>query len=123
MKTKSKAYNCPVEAALDVMGGKWKPLILWWLSKRGTQRFGELRKLMPDITEKMLTHQLREMERDGIVERKIYAVVPPKVEYWLTDYGRSLKRSLNALSAWGEQHMERTGAHLKPLTAHPPSSA
>jgi DNA-binding HxlR family transcriptional regulator len=111
----SRIYNCPVEAALDVMGGKWKPLILWWLHRNGTQRFGALRKLMPGITEKMLTQQLREMERDGIVEREVYPTVPPRVEYSLTDYGRSLKRSLTALADWGKQHMERIGATQRPV--------
>ncbi|MBS1873582.1 MAG: helix-turn-helix transcriptional regulator [Acidobacteria bacterium] len=114
MKAKPKMYNCPVEAALDVMGGKWKPLILWWLHSKGTQRFGELRKLMPAITEKMLSHQLREMERDGIVSRTVYPEVPPKVEYRLTEYGRSLKRSLNALCDWGVAHVARTGAQIRP---------
>jgi DNA-binding HxlR family transcriptional regulator len=111
---KTRFYNCPVEAAIDVMGGKWKPLILWWLHSKGTQRFGELRKLMPAITEKMLSQQLREMERDGIVARKMYPTVPPKVEYSLTEYGRSLKRALNALGDWGKSHMERTGANIAP---------
>ena len=88
----SKTYNCPVEAAIDVFGGKWKPLILWWLHQR-TWRFAELRRQIPGITEKMLTHQLRELEADGIVLREVYPTVPPKVEYSLTDYGRSLKRA------------------------------
>jgi DNA-binding HxlR family transcriptional regulator len=88
----NKVYNCPVEAAIDVIGGKWKPLILWWLHHR-THRFAELRRLMPGITEKMLTQQLRELEADGIVHRRIYPTVPPKVEYSLTYYGRSLKRA------------------------------
>lgn len=101
------------------MGGKWKPLILWWLHRNGTQRFGVLRKLMPGITEKMLSQQLREMEGDGIVERKVYATIPPKVEYSLTDYGRSLKRALNALGDWGKQHMVRIGASQPPLTSGP----
>jgi len=108
-------YNCPVEAAIDVMGGKWKPLILWWLHQKGTQRFGELRKLMPGVTEKMLTQQLREMERDGIVDRHVYATVPPKVEYSLTSYGLSLKRALKAISDWGMQHMRRIGAEQRIL--------
>ncbi|MEP6962843.1 MAG: helix-turn-helix domain-containing protein [Acidobacteriota bacterium] len=107
MKAKRTSYNCPVEAAIDVMGGKWKPLILWWLHSKGALRFGELRKLMPGVTEKMLTQHLREMERDGIVDRRVFAVVPPKVEYSLTEYGRTLKRALNAICEWGRLHMER----------------
>jgi DNA-binding HxlR family transcriptional regulator len=105
----SKTYNCPVEAAVDVFGGKWKALILWWLQER-TWRFAELRRQIPGITEKMLTRQLRELERDGIVERRVYPTVPPKVEYSLTEYGRSLKRALRALCDWGRNHMERIGA-------------
>ncbi len=106
---KSKVYNCPVEAALDVIGGKWKSLILWWLRQR-TCRFAELRRLIPGITERMLTKQLRELEADGIVHRRVYPAVPPKVEYSLTEYGRSLKRALQAICDWGSAHMERIGA-------------
>jgi DNA-binding HxlR family transcriptional regulator len=106
---KARTYNCPVEAAVDVFGGKWKALILWWLQQR-TWRFAELRRQIPGITEKMLTHQLRELEADGIVERRVYATVPPKVEYSLTDYGRSLKRALREICAWGRNHMKRIGA-------------
>jgi DNA-binding HxlR family transcriptional regulator len=106
---RTKTYNCPVEAAVDVFGGKWKALILWWLQQR-TWRFAELRRQMPGITEKMLTRQLRELEVDGIVERRVYPTVPPKVEYSLTEYGRSLKRALRALCDWGRNHMERIGA-------------
>ena len=106
---KSKTYNCPVEAAVDVFGGKWKALILWWLQDR-TWRFAELRRQIPGITEKMLTQQLRELEADGIVERRVYPTVPPKVEYSLTEYGRSLKRALRAICDWGRAHMQRIGA-------------
>ena len=104
-----KTYNCPVEAAVDVFGGKWKALILWWLQER-TWRFAELRRQIPGITEKMLTQQLRELEADGIVDRRIYATVPPKVEYSLTEYGLSLKRALREICHWGKRHMERIGA-------------
>jgi DNA-binding HxlR family transcriptional regulator len=104
-----RTYNCPVEAAIDVFGGKWKVLILWWLQQR-TWRFAELRRQIPGITEKMLTQQLRELEADGIVDRRIYPTVPPRVEYSLTEYGQSLKRALRALCDWGRNHMERIGA-------------
>jgi DNA-binding HxlR family transcriptional regulator len=104
-----KTYNCPVEAAVDVFGGKWKALILWWLQQR-TWRFAELRRQIPGITEKMLTQQLRELEADGIVARRVYPTVPPKVEYSLTEYGRSLRRALRAICDWGRNHMERIGA-------------
>src|SRR5215471_3757054 len=105
----SKTYNCPVEAAIDVIGGKWKPLILWWLHQ-DTLRFGELRRRIPGITEKMLTQHLRELEADGIVHRQVYPVVPPRVEYSLTEYGCSLKQALEAICAWGRIHMERIHA-------------
>ena len=105
----AKSYNCPVEAAIDVIGGKWKALILWWLRQR-TYRFAELRRLMPGITEKMLTQQLRELEADGIVDRRVYPTVPPKVEYSLTEYGRSLEHALQAICEWGRIHMRRIGA-------------
>jgi DNA-binding HxlR family transcriptional regulator len=110
---RAKTYNCPVEAAVDVFGGKWKALILWWLQER-TWRFAELRRQIPGITEKMLTQQLRELETDGIVDRRIYPTVPPKVEYSLTEYGRSLKRALREICNWGHRHMERIGAVATP---------
>lgn len=110
---RTKTYNCPVEAAVDVFGGKWKALILWWLQQR-TWRFAELRRQLPGITEKMLTQQLRELEAHGIVDRRVYPTVPPKVEYSLTPYGRSLKRALRALCDWGAAHIERIGAVITP---------
>jgi DNA-binding HxlR family transcriptional regulator len=106
---RAKTYHCPVEAAVDVFGGKWKALILWWLQQR-TWRFAELHRQIPGVTEKMLTRQLRELEADGVVHRRVYATVPPKVEYSLTEYGRSLKRALQALCDWGRNHMDRIGA-------------
>ena len=107
-----KTYNCPVEATIDVIGGKWKPLILWWLHQR-TYRFAELRRLIPGITEKVLTQHLRELEADGIVDRRVFATIPPKVEYSLTEYGNSLKQALNAICEWGQLHMQRIGATEK----------
>ncbi|WP_163100390.1 winged helix-turn-helix transcriptional regulator [Peribacillus alkalitolerans] len=101
-----KKYNIPVEAALDVIGGKWKVVILCHLIK-GTKRTNELKKLMPGITQKMLTQQLRELEEDGVILREVYNQVPPKVEYSLTDYGWSLKTILDSLCTWGEQHIEK----------------
>lgn len=97
---KEKVYNCPVEATLDVIGGRWKSLILWHLHSE-TRRFAELKRLMPKITQRMLTQQLRELEQDGIVTRKVYAVVPPKVEYSLTEAGKSLRPILDAMCQWG----------------------
>lgn len=96
--------NCPVEAAFDVIGGKWKAVILFRLSL-ATMRFGELRRVMCKVTPRMLTNQLRELEGDGLVHRKVYAQVPPKVEYSLTDLGRTLIPALTALKEWSEVYV------------------
>ena len=96
-----------VQATLSVLGGKWKILILWHL-KDQTRRFGELKRLMPEITEKMLIQQLRELESHGIVTRVVYLEVPPKVEYSFTDYGKSLEPVLKVLCDWGEIHWQRS---------------
>ena len=101
-------YYCPVKLTTDVIGGKWKPLLLFYLES-GTKRFGELQKLIPGMTKKMLTQHLRDLERDGIIRRKVYAVVPPKVEYSLTKHGESLKPILKLMSAWGAKHRKRYG--------------
>ncbi|WP_019506483.1 helix-turn-helix domain-containing protein [Pleurocapsa sp. PCC 7319] len=94
-----------VQTTLKVLGGKWKLLILWNL-KDCTRRFGELKRLMPSISEKMLIQQLRELEKDGLVHRNAYPQVPPKVEYSFTEYGRSLQPVLEVLCNWGEQHLQ-----------------
>ncbi|MFC4778268.1 winged helix-turn-helix transcriptional regulator [Paenibacillus sp. GCM10023252] len=99
-------YNIPVEASLEVIGGKWKVLILCYLIL-GTKRTSELKRLIPGITQKVLTQQLRELEEDEIVHRQVYNEVPPRVEYSLTDYGWSLKSILDSLCLWGERHIER----------------
>lgn len=103
-----REYYCPVKLTTDVIGGKWKPLILFYL-ETGTKRFGELRKLIPGMTKKMLTQHLRDLERDEVIRRKVYAVVPPKVEYSLTRHGESLKPILKLMSAWGTKHRKRYG--------------
>src|SRR5262245_33297027 len=103
-----KTYGCGLEAALDVIGGKWKVLILWQ-SQGQPPRFGELRRLVPGISEKMLIQQLRQMEADGIVRRQVYREVPPKVEYSLTPFGVSLQQALVPLCDWGSRHMKRIG--------------
>ncbi|MCM3749193.1 helix-turn-helix transcriptional regulator [Paenibacillus pasadenensis] len=102
----SKKYNIPVEATLEVIGGKWKTVLLCHLTK-GRKRSCDFLQLMPNITQKMLTQQLRELERDGIVRRIIYNQMPPKVEYELTEYGWSLDSILTALCKWGDQHLSR----------------
>ncbi|WLR46634.1 helix-turn-helix domain-containing protein [Halobacillus litoralis] len=98
-------YSCPVEGTVDVIGGKWKSVIIYHLLD-GKKRFNELKKLNSGITQRMLTLQLREMERDGIVHREVYPVVPPKVEYSLTDFGQSLEPIIQLMFDWGEQHVE-----------------
>ncbi|MGB3851329.1 MAG: helix-turn-helix domain-containing protein [Tunicatimonas sp.] len=95
---------CPVMTTLAVIGGKWKPAILWELRQHRIRRFGALKRALPDITQKMLTQQLRELEADGIIHRKVYAEVPPRVEYTQTDYGRSLTPILDEMAHWGMRH-------------------
>ncbi|GAA2886904.1 helix-turn-helix domain-containing protein [Streptosporangium fragile] len=102
---KKRTYSCGLDAAVDVVGGKWKALILWALHHRPL-RFGELRRSVSGISEKMLIQQLREMEAYGLVHREVYHQVPPKVEYSLTEFGHSLNTALIPLGEWGEKHME-----------------
>lgn len=112
-----KQYNTAVEATLEVIGGKWKPVILFFLTF-GKKRNGELARLLPSITQKVLTQQLKELERDGIIQRIVYHEVPPRVEYKLTDYGDSLKEILHAMCRWGDQHVERTYGEQAQILAH-----
>jgi DNA-binding HxlR family transcriptional regulator len=101
--------RCPVETAIKVIGGKWKPLILFYLVD-GTKRFNELRRLLPPISPQMLTRQLRELERDGIITRVVYAEVPARVEYALTPIGRGLRPVLEGVLQWGLLYLtERQG--------------
>lgn len=98
--------NCPVVQTLEIFGGKWKPVILWEM-ERGSFRFGELRRAIPEITQKMLTQQLRELEKDGVIWRKVYAEVPPHVEYGVTEYGKTLRPILDEMARWGLKHQKR----------------
>ncbi|MEI3093985.1 MAG: helix-turn-helix domain-containing protein [Oscillospiraceae bacterium] len=98
--------NCPVEATLELIGGKYKALILWHLSQ-GILRFSELRQVIKGATPKMLTQQLRELEANGLVHREVYPVIPPKVEYSLTETGRSLMPVLVAMRDWGADYLRR----------------
>lgn len=108
-----KTFTCGLDAAIAVMGGKWKALILWELGQR-TMRFGELRRAVPGISERMLILQLREMQASDLVTRKSYHQVPPRVDYSLTDLGRSLVDVLTPLGKWGEEHMEHIEAVTSP---------
>ncbi len=102
-------FGCPVEASLEVIGGKWKGVILFHILG-GTKRFNELRRLMPAVTQRMLTRQLRELEADQVVERKVYPEVPPRVEYSLTEFGKTLEPILRMLQAWGTQYLDQITA-------------
>ena len=110
---KARQSNCPAEFTLAMIGGRWKiPLIFHLLA--GAKRFSELSRALGGVTQKMLTQQLREMERQGLVERKIYAQVPPKVEYSLTPLGRSLKPVVDAMCRWGDLHGSSATAREAP---------
>ncbi|WP_248931009.1 winged helix-turn-helix transcriptional regulator [Paenibacillus hamazuiensis] len=121
MQESVKTYNTAVEAFLEVIGGKWKPVILFHLTF-GKKRNGELMRLMPSVTQKVLTQQLGELVEDGIVARISYNQVPPKVEYELTDYGWSLKDILHLMCRWGDTHIERVYGDKASVLFEPPRS-
>jgi DNA-binding HxlR family transcriptional regulator len=106
---KDGAYRCAIEATLDLIGGKWKALILCHLAL-GPARFSVLKRTFPDITQKMLTQQLRQLEDDGLINRQIYPEIPPKVEYSLTDPGKSLMVVIRVMNDWGKKHLESLSA-------------
>lgn len=115
-------FQCGTEATLAVIGGKWKLLILWHLQEAGVIRFNELKRGMSGITQRVLTQQLRELEADGIVQRRIYAQVPPKVEYSLTAFGKTLNPLLDSMCEWGEAYQRRQarlGAKAMPESQKP----
>lgn len=103
-KTYSCTNGCPVEATLSVIGGKWKGIILYHLMQE-TKRFNQLQDQLSNVTPRMLTRQLRELERDGVVHREIYPQVPPKVEYSLTEFGQSLTPIISLMESWGQQYV------------------
>lgn len=107
MSEKCTNFTCPVEATLSLIGGKYKAIILWHLMNH-TLRYSELHKRMPNATDKMLTQQLHELEKDGLISRKVYPVVPPKTEYSLTDFGKTLFPILDAMCDWGKDYLTRT---------------
>lgn len=106
MKNCKTESACQVETALDILTGKWKPVILYHLMENNVMRFSELQRAIPNITKKMLTSQLRELEYHDIVNRKVYPQVPPKVEYSISEYGKSMEPLLIKLHAWGLKHVE-----------------
>lgn len=112
MTDTNRTFSCGFELTIELMGGKWKGLILWYLHEHDVLRNGEFRRLIPTITQKMLTQQLREMEEDGLISRKIYEQVPPKVEYRLTEPGLALQTSLNAMKEWGLNYAKDRGISI-----------
>ena len=109
------AEPCPLTAALEVIGGRWSLIALYWLSS-GTRRFNELRRLMGGITHKVLAGTLRNLEREGLIARKIYPEVPPRVEYSLSAHGRTALPVVEAMRLWGHVHLDREGAAEAPVT-------
>ena len=109
MEIKKNVSVCPITASLEVLGGKWKVLVLARLAEHPLLRFGELHRLIPKVSQKMLTQQLRELEEAGLVARRIYAEVPPRVEYRLTPHGQTLQPVLSALRDWGDLHRQALG--------------
>jgi DNA-binding HxlR family transcriptional regulator len=95
------------------MAGKWKPRILWKLYRYQVMRFAQFKRMLPDITDKMLTQQLRELEADGLIIRTVYPVVPPKVEYTFSPFGRTLEPVIAAIATWGETHEREIRSHLE----------
>lgn len=108
-----------MDVTMQYIGGKWKTVVLWYL-KSGTLRFSELKKRIPDITEKMLSIQLKTLEEDGLIERKVYGVKPPvRVEYSMTEFGKTLTEALNAIAKWGRNFAEQQGEIVALEDAHP----
>ncbi len=106
MSMEEQPYRCTVEITLNIIGGKWKALILWHLARR-TLRFSQLRRRLPKVTQKMLTQQLRELEGAGMLHRQVYAEVPPRVEYSLTAEGETLVPLLALMCEWGKEYLRR----------------
>src|SRR4030095_8632878 len=100
IKMNGKTYHCALDVTMDYIGGKWKSVVLWYLRKEH-KRFSELKRLIPGITEKMLSLQLRQLEKDGLVGRRIFAEVPPRVEYFLSEEGKSIVPVIEAIAKWG----------------------
>jgi DNA-binding HxlR family transcriptional regulator len=112
IKLGDETFHCALDVTMRFIGGKWKTVVLWYLRK-GPMRFSELRKRIPQITEKMLSLQLKELERDGILSRKVYAEVPPRVEYTYTEQGASLIPVVEALAHWGREKSRAEGVVIE----------
>jgi DNA-binding HxlR family transcriptional regulator len=110
IKLRGEVFHCALDVTMRFIGGKWKTVVLWYLIK-GKKRFSELKRLIPDITEKMLSLQLKDLEHDGLVRRTLYPEVPPRVEYELTDFGRTLVPMLEEIAKWG-RHLGQTEGQL-----------
>ncbi len=106
-----KTYHCSLDITMSFIGGKWKTVVLWYLRK-DKKRFSELKRHIPEITEKMLSLQLRELEKDGLVQRTVFPEVPPRVEYELTDEGKTLLPVLEAMAAWGRRKGKEEGTMI-----------
>ncbi|WP_331670130.1 GNAT family N-acetyltransferase [Anaerocolumna sp. AGMB13020] len=115
IKFREKEYTCNFKITIDLIGGKWKTLILWYLGNQGTKRFSELQKLLPQVSHKVLTQQLRELEDDRLLERQVYPQVPPKVEYTLSVQGRTLMPIFDTLCQWGDEYRKRSFMYKKTL--------
>lgn len=116
------AAECPLSASMTAIGGKWNLICLYWLDQR-TRRFNELRRLMPDISHKVLTATLRGLQREGLITRKVYAEVPPRVEYAISDHGESVRSIIQAVRLWGRQHLEWKHQTAESRTANIPSDS
>lgn len=108
-----RMHDCAVDTCLELIAGKWKPLILWKLSQHPSMRFGAFQRAIPGITKKMLTQQLRELERDCLIIRTVYPSVPRKVDYALSEFGQTLRPVLDATAEWGQQHKHQITAILR----------
>ena len=104
--TTARIHSCPIETCMELLSGKWKPRLLWHLHQNDVLRFNQLQRKLPGITAKMLTQQLRELERDGMVHREVYPVVPPKVEYSFTPFGETFRPVLERIAQWGGENNE-----------------
>jgi DNA-binding HxlR family transcriptional regulator len=118
MCAKRIASMCPIEELLVLIGGRWKPVILWWLiGSKKPLRFKALRENMPRISQKVLTQQLRELERDGLIKREMFAEMPVRVEYSPTPYGRKMRSLLRILDSWSRKHVVRRNNSMQRLSA------